>query len=127
MKKYVSLLSIILLLSSFTQTAGIDEVIIALKSGNASLLAKNFDITVELVIVDKSNTYSKKQAEVVLSDFFSTNTVMAFNVIHKGENAGSQYCIGTLITRTGSYRTTIYLRSKPGNPVPVVQELRFEK
>jgi hypothetical protein len=25
--------------------------------------------------------------------------VKSFDVIHKGENAGSQYCIGTLVTK----------------------------
>ncbi|MBK7882746.1 MAG: DUF4783 domain-containing protein [Chitinophagaceae bacterium] len=125
MKKYLGLLSIILLLSSFRNFSGIDDVVAAMRSGNAYLLAKNFDNTVEIIMPDKSNSYSKNQAEVVLKDFFSTNTVQAFAIIHKGENAGSQYCIGNLITKTGVYRTTVYMKFKAGNSV--VQEIRFEK
>ena len=84
------------LLSSFTLKIGIDDVIGAIKSGNAAQMAKFFDASVEISMPDKSNSYSKSQAEMVLKDFFSTNAVKNFEVIHKGENAGSQYCIGTL-------------------------------
>jgi hypothetical protein len=73
---------------------------------------------------DKSNTYSRSQAEMVLKDFFSTNGVKSFEVLHKGENGGSQYCIGTLNTRNGLYRTTVFMKQKADRLV--LQELRFE-
>jgi len=60
----------------------------------------------------------------VLKDFFASNPVKNFEVIHKGENAGSQYCIGTLQTKNGVYRTTIYMKQK--DKQQVLQELRFE-
>jgi len=50
--------------------------------------------------------------------------VKSFDVIHKGENAGSQYCIGTLVTKGGSFRTTIFMKQKGDQQV--LQELRFE-
>jgi len=112
------------LLSSFVSRVGIDDVISAMKSGNSSQVAKFFDASVELSMPDKSNSYSKSQAELVLKDFFATNAVKGFEVIHKGENAGSQYCIGTLVTKTGSYRTTIFMKQKGDGQV--LQELRFE-
>ncbi|HET7115772.1 MAG TPA: DUF4783 domain-containing protein, partial [Hanamia sp.] len=67
----------------------------------------------------------KSKAEGVISDFFKTNPVKGFKVIHQGENAGSQYCIGNLMTGNGLYRTTIYTKQK--GDVQVIQELRFEK
>jgi hypothetical protein len=103
---------------------GIDDVISAMKTGNSSQVAKYFDTNVELSMPDKSNSYSKSQAELVLKDFFLSNPVKGFDVIHKGENAGSQYCIGTLITKNGSYRTTIFMKQKGDGQV--LQELRFE-
>lgn len=112
------------LLSSFVARVGIDDVISAMKTGNSSQVAKYFDASVELSMPDKSNSYSKSQAELVLKDFFATNAVKGFEVIHKGENAGSQYCIGTLVTKTGSYRTTIFMKQKGDGQV--LQELRFE-
>ncbi|WP_301922218.1 DUF4783 domain-containing protein [Ferruginibacter sp.] len=126
MKRFFTIVSISfgLLLSSFTVKIGIDDVITAMKSGNASQVAKYFDNNVEITMPDKSNSYSKSQGELVLKDFFTTSMVKSFDVIHKGENAGSQYCIGNLITKAGTFRTTIYMKQKGDQQV--LQELRFE-
>ena len=124
MKQFFTLSIVVALLSSFIIYAGIDEVIAAMKTGNASQVAKYFDNNVEISMPDKSNSYSKSQAELVLKDFFSSNPVKSFEIIHKGENAGSQYCIGTLQTKNGTYRTTIFMKKKEDKQV--LQELRFE-
>ena len=125
MKHFFTLITIGALLSSFTVFSSIDEVVAAMKTGNATEIAKFFDNTVEINMPDKSNSYSKSQAELVLKDFFTSNTVKVFEVIHKGENAGSQFCIGTLQTRNGSYRTTIYMKKKGDKQV--LQGITFEK
>lgn len=124
MKQFFSLLFIGALISSFTFFASIDEVIAGMKAGNASEVARFFDNTVELNMPEKSNSYSKSQAELVLKDFFNTNTVKSFEVLHKGENGGSQYCIGTLVTRNGSFRTTIFMKQKGDKQL--LQEITFE-
>ncbi len=111
-------------LSSFFSLS-FTEVINAIQSGNASEVSKFFDNTVEITLPGKSNSYSKSQAELVLHDFFASNQIKNFQVIHKSDNAGSQYCIGNLNTSTGVFRTTIYMKQK-GNKL-VVQELRFER
>lgn len=95
-----------------------------MKTGNAPEIARFFDNTVEINMPQKNNSYSKSQAELVLKDFFSTNPVKAFEIIHKGENSGSQYCIGTLITKNGSFRTTIFMKQKGDKQV--LQEITFE-
>ncbi len=95
-----------------------------MKSGNANQVAKFFDKNIEISVSDKSNSYSKSQGELVLKDFFTINVVKSFEVIHKGENAGSQYCIGTLVTKGGNFRTTIFMKQK--GTQQVLQELRFE-
>ena len=124
MKRFFTLLTIGTLLSSFTFFSSIDEVITAMKAGNAADIAKFFDNTVEINMPDKKNSYSRSQAELVLKDFFSSNGVKSFTVIHKGENSGSQYCIGTLVTRNGTYRTTIFMKQKGDKQV--LQEITFE-
>ena len=124
MKSFFTLITVGLLISSFTFFSSIDEVINAMKAGNSSDIAKFFDNTVEVNMPAKSNSYSKSQAELVLRDFFNTNTVKTFEVIHKGENAGSQYCIGTLVTKNGSFRTTIFMKQKGDRQV--LQEITFE-
>jgi len=69
MKQFFTLSIAVALLSSFVIYAGIDEVIAAMKTGNASSVAKYFDNNVEISMPDKSNSYSKSQAELVLKDF----------------------------------------------------------
>jgi hypothetical protein len=124
MKKIFTLLTIGALLSSFTFFSSIDEVIAAMKAGNAPEIARFFDNTVEINIADKSSSYSKSQAELVLKDFFNTNSVKTFTLDHKGENSGSQYCIGTLVTKNATYRTTVFMKLKGDKQV--LQTITFE-
>lgn len=124
MKRFITIFSAVALLSSFTLFISIDEVVNGLKNGDSAQIAKYFDNTVEITMPDKSNSYSKNQAEIILRDFFGNNGVKDFAVIHKGENAGSQYCIGTLVTKNGSFRTTVFMKQK--NDKQLLQEIRFE-
>ena len=124
MKRLFSMVLLAGFLSAFTLGGSIDEVVSAMKSGNATQVAKFFDNTVEISTPDKSNSYSKSQAEAVLKDFFSINPVKNFEVIHKGDNSGSQYCIGTLSTKSGVFRTTIYMKQKGDKQL--LQEISFE-
>jgi Domain of unknown function (DUF4783) len=124
MKRIFTLFTIGALLSSFTFFSSVDEVITAIKAGNATDIARFFDNTVEINTPDKSSSYSKSQAELVLKDFFSSHAVKSFTVIHKGETTGSQFCIGTLVTKNGTYRTTILMKQKGDKQL--VQGITFE-
>lgn len=124
MKRFFTFLLLTIILTSFTRLVGIEEVVASLKMGNASQIARYFDNTVEIALPEKTNSYSKSQAEIILKDFFNNNSVKTFQVIHKGDNAGSQFCIGTLITKTNAYRTTIFMKQKGDRQV--LQEIRFE-
>lgn len=114
----------VIVLTSFGQKKPIDEVISALGSGNAAEMAKHFDDNVEITLPAKNDSYSKAQAQMILKDFFSNNSVKGFELKHKGDSPGGQYCIGTLQTKSGSFRTHIFMKSK-GNR-EVVKELRFQ-
>ncbi len=124
MKHFLVLPVLVVFLSSLIVNAGIDEVVAAMKAGNSVMVAKYFDNVVDISMPDKSNSYSKSQAEMVIKDFFTSNPVKSFEIIHKGENAGSQFCIGTLQTKNGAFRTTIFMKKK--GDIQVLQELRFE-
>ncbi len=119
------LLSSVLVLSSFTTQSGIDEVIGALRSGNATQLSSNFDENVEITLPDKSDSYSKAQAQLIVRDFFGNNGVKGFDVKHKGDSpGGGHFCIGTLQTNTGNFRTNVFMKVKNGKEV--VKEIRFQ-
>ena len=110
--------------SSFVQSSNIDGVISALRSGNATELAKYFDDNVELTLPVKSDSYSKAQAQVIIKDFFSNNGVKTFELKHKGDSPGGHYCIGTLQTKSGNFRAHVFMKSK-GNK-DVLKEIRFQ-
>ena len=125
MKQVYALLILLFSASfSFSQNVTVDAVINGMKAGSATQVARYFDNTVEITMPEKSNSYSKSQAELVLKDFFSTYAVGGFEIIHKGINAGSEYCIGVLSSKSGGFRTTIFMKQK--GDVQVLQELRFE-
>src|SRR5689334_25373677 len=131
MKNYPGFLLLVLtvLFSSFKvsykDTIELDNIVGALKSGNASTLSKYFDNRVDLSLPDKSDNYSRTQAEMIIKDFFSNNGVRNFELKHKGEKAGSNYCVGILQTRGGNYRTTLFLKLKGDKQY--LQDISFQQ
>ena len=115
------------LFSSFinADTLEIDDVLTALKSGNASQLSKFFDSRVDIGLPDKSDNYSRTQGEMIIKDFFGSNGVRNFDVKYKSEKGGTNYCIGTLLTRNGNYRTTLIMKQKGDKQY--LQDINFQK
>ncbi len=111
-------------LTAFKPIAGLDDVISSLRSGNATELSKYVDENIEITLPGKSDSYSRAQALMVLQDFFGNNVVRNFEVKHKGDNGGNQFCIGTLQTKAGNYRTTVFMKSKNGKQL--VKEIKFQ-
>ncbi len=121
---FLSTLVIAFIMSAFKPITGLEDVINALKGGNAEELSRYIDDNIEISLPDKSDNYSRTQAVMVLKDFFNNNGVTGFEVQFKGENGGGQYCIGNLKTKSGVYRTTVFMKSKEGKQV--IKEIRFK-
>ena len=125
MKRSLLILPVFIMAISVLAQGGIDDVISAMKSGNASGVTKYFDSYVDITIDDKGSNYSRSQGELILKDFFSNNGVRSFELKHKGNNDNGDYCIGTLQTKNGNYRATVYMRLK-GNKL-VIQDIRIKQ
>jgi hypothetical protein len=104
--------------------ASIDEVVSAIKVGDAGRLSRYFDATVEISLNERTHAYSKSQAEMILRDFFSNKAVKAFQVVHRGNSNDAEYCVGSLSTQSGNFRTTIFMKIK--GEKRLIQEMRFE-
>ena len=104
--------------------ASIDEVVSAINVGDAPRISKYFDNMVEISINEKSHNYSRSQAEMVLRDFFSNQGVKTFKVAHRGSSNESEYCVGSLATVSGEFRTTIFMKVKGDKKV--INSLKFE-
>jgi hypothetical protein len=117
-------LALMVVASSFKTVSGLDDVISALKTGNAQELSKYVDDNIEISLPDKSDSYSRSQSVMVLKDFFANTGVTGFEIQFKGENGGSQFCVGKLTTHAGNFRTTVFMKTKDGKQL--VKEIRFQ-
>jgi hypothetical protein len=120
----LAVMTMALVLVSFRTDYNIDDIATAMRSGNINQLSRYLDTRVDIALPEKSDTYSKSQAEMIIRDFFKTNVVRNFLVKHKGENSGLEFCIGILQTRNGDYRTTLFIKQK-GDRL-LLQDLRFQ-
>src|ERR1700750_596459 len=122
----LAVLTISLVLVSFRPTYTLDEITAAIKVGNAGELSRYLDSRVDISLPEKSDTYSRIQAEMIIRDFFSTNGVQGFTVKHRAPNgsSGSEFCVGVLQTKNGDYKTTLFLKQKGDRQF--LQELRFQ-
>jgi Domain of unknown function (DUF4783) len=113
-----------IILVSYRSFDNMDVVVTAIRSGNVTQLSPFFDVRVDITLPDKSDTYSRTQAEMVIGDFFNTNVVQNFKITQQGESGGTVYCAGILQTRSGNYRTTLFFRQK--GEKHFLQEIRFQ-
>jgi hypothetical protein len=113
-----------IILVSYRSFDNMDVVVTAIRSGNVTQLSPFFDVRVDITLPDKSDTYSKTQAEMVIGDFFNTNVVQNFKITQQGESGGTVFCAGILQTRSGNFRTTLFFRQKGDKHF--LQEIRFQ-
>ena len=117
---------IILIIGFLLSTASYSQDIVsALKNGNAKELSEYFDNSVEITIGEQISTNNKKNGEQLIRNFFTEAGVKNFQLIHKSGSTSSQYYIGNLTTASGIYRTTVFIKQKGKNTL--IQELKFEK
>jgi len=127
MKKIIPVIAFFFAASAYAVVVlGINEnITAAIKLGNSKELAKYFAPNVELVIGNKSGSYSKAQAEIMVKDFFAKNPVKNYKVMHQGNSQdNSLYTIGDLTAASKNYRT-YYLLRKSGDTY-TIHQLRFE-
>jgi len=120
--KSISFLFLFIVLVSFIGEP--DKINQALKEGDYKLIKENMNETVELVILEKENIYSKVQAEQILKQFFQSHQPTGFEILHNGGSEKSQYYIGTLKTKRKNYRVYYLLKTKESESL--IYQLRIE-
>jgi len=102
----------------------LDKIGTIIKKGDAALLSDYFDESVELTILDEDDTYSKDQAQAIISQFFDEYSVKSFEIIHEGASSGGlKFGIGEMSTSGSSMRVYICLKDEGENII--IPELRF--
>jgi hypothetical protein len=103
----------------------INNIVAAIAAGDAKKLATYFNSSVDLTIPSGDGTYSKSQAEMIVKNFFAQYPPVSFKINQQGSsNEGSQFSIGTLVTKMAKFRT--YFLIKKTNGVPLIYQLQFE-
>lgn len=96
-----------------------------IKNGDAPGLSAYFGKSVELSLNETDGIYSKKQAELILKDFFDKNKANNYEIKHEGGNLKkSKFSIGTYQTSEATYRSHLLFRMVD-NKLQII-ELRFE-
>ncbi|WP_316785447.1 DUF4783 domain-containing protein [Pedobacter frigiditerrae] len=126
------LLALFVIVLNFSSNNGpqvdiIDDLSTYFKSGNSKDIAKNFASSVELIVIDQEDVYSKAQSEQILRDFFIKNTPSKSTIIHRlSSNPNYRHCILSLNTKNGKFRVTITMNLKKPSNAFLITELRIE-
>jgi hypothetical protein len=117
-------LALTILFTAFVRQDGLEAVLSAMKTGNATALAVRLQDNIKLTLPDQTGTLPKSQAQTQLAKFFSANSVKGFELKHKGGAPGAAYAIGTLQTQQGDFRVNVFLTGKGSKEL--VRELRIQ-
>ncbi|MBS2213172.1 DUF4783 domain-containing protein [Carboxylicivirga mesophila] len=128
--KYIFTLSLVVFLTTqlldAQQTASLpDGVIMAVKNSDAEKLSATFNEQVEIILPHKTAVYSRKQAEMVLKNFFEQNPITEFKLIHQGKKDKASYAIANYYTSNGQFRFTFLTKQKSGKIY--IHQIRIER
>ena len=113
--------------NSALQADIIDDLSADFKLGNSKEIAKSFASSVELIVIDQEDVYSKAQSEQILRDFFIKNPPSKSTIIHRlSSNPNYRHCILSLTTKNGKFRVTVTLNLKKASNTFLITELRIE-
>jgi len=120
-----TIFAVILHLGAFTYNQEIpSDIAIAFKVGSAEELARYFNNTIELVVKETEDVYSKLQAQQIIDNFFTDHYPKSFEFIHQGGKEESKFAIGKLVTFNGTFRVYILYKQKDGQTL--IHQLRIE-
>ncbi|WP_129714470.1 DUF4783 domain-containing protein [Pedobacter sp. SYP-B3415] len=103
----------------------VDDLLVSFRNGNAKQVAANFAPTIELIILEEEDVYSKAQGEQILKDFFSKHTPVKATIFHRSNETKSyRFAVITLNTNNGNFRVATTL--KLTNNAFKISELKIE-
>ncbi len=97
----------------------------SIEIGDVESLSAHFSESVELILLDQEDIYSRQQATQILKDFFNKHRPVKFEVLHQGGTDKAKYAIGTLETSRGVYRVHFLVKMDDGKPL--IHKLRIQE
>jgi hypothetical protein len=124
-QRYLSLIVIFIAAQAVAASDPISKVAGIIRQGNMHELSAMMAGSVEISVPGDDNTYSKNQAEAVLSNFFRHNKPLSVKVFHE-INSNPHYRFGVLLMNTGRGVYRIALTLKQINGALQLIEFRIE-
>lgn len=122
----ILLLAFILHQMDAQQTAALPEgTIMSVKNADAEKLSQSFNEQIEIILPNKNAIYSRKQAEMVIKDFFNNHKVTEFQLIHQGKKDNASYAIANYHASNGRFRFTFLTKKKSGKIY--IHQIRIER
>src|SRR3546814_11267123 len=89
----------------------IDDIASCVRGGNTKELSKYFSSTVSMTLLNDEGIYSRVQAEIILRDFFSSNTPTVVKIAHRlDSNPHFRYVVLNLETSRYTFRVSFKLK-----------------
>jgi len=114
MKKFLLLISIAFAVMSFTFPEGSQQIVNALKKGDAEEVSAYFDNIIDLKLPEKDEikNVGKNQAGITLKEFFDQNKVTGFDLTSQRELSGTMYIAGKLSSDKKDYGITVLMKAR---------------
>ena len=105
----------------------LNRITFAMKQGDVESMVDYFDNSIDLTFSEKTNTYTKKQASVIIQNFFNKIEPKDYRPEQRGklESNNTKFNIGSLYTSNGVYK--VYMLFIVKRNQYYLKELRFEK
>jgi hypothetical protein len=118
MKKFIALLLIVVISSSFKVQYETDNLVRALKTANPTQVSAHFDKILDIKFPEKEEVKSigKNQAGIALKSFFDENNISGFELTSQRELGGTMYITGKLLNDDKGHNLTLMLKNKDGKP-----------
>ncbi len=100
--------------SAYAVAGDSDNIVNALKQGNAAQFSSYFDNFVDLKLPEKDEikNVGKTQATITVKNFFNENDIKGFDVTSQREMNGTMYITGKLQGSSKNYNITMLMKVK---------------
>lgn len=103
----------------------IEAIIESIKNSDIKMLANMCNQQVDISLPDHSGIYSKRQAQFILSNFFSNNPTTSFHLRERESIDQNPLFLGKFISGTNEYR--ICFEAKKFEQKLFIYQIRIEK
>lgn len=103
----------------------VDRLSAFFKAGNTKEIASHFASSIELILLDEEDVYSKAQTEQILRNFLTKHPPVKSTVVHL-VNINPNFRFGILELNTKNGRFRVFITMKKYNNTFFITELRIE-